>query len=156
VVVATIGVISDTHGLLRPEARRALGAVDFIVHAGDSEDPLVLEHLRTMASVTAVRGNCDLGRWADALPYDCLATIAGHIIYVVHDLGNLTVDPKAAGIAAVIFGHTHMPHNEVRDGVLFFNPGSAGPRRSGKPVTIGKIRFTPEGPAGEIVTLDGC
>jgi uncharacterized protein len=151
--VATIGVISDTHGLLRPEARLALASVDSIIHAGDSEDPLIFEYLRSIAKVVSVRGNCDRGRWADALPQDRIEEVEGHILYVVHDLANLTIDPKAAGVAAVIFGHTHTPHSEMRDGVLYFNPGSAGPRRCGKPITLGKIEVGPGKVRGEIITL---
>jgi putative phosphoesterase len=151
--VATIGVISDTHGLLRPEARAALASVDRIIHAGDIDDRRTLQWLSTMGEVIAVRGNCDRGSWASALPDHDLITVEGFSIYVVHDLARITVDPKAAGIAAVVCGHTHQPRNELQGGVLYFNPGSAGPYRCGRPVALGKLHIGPAGILGEIIML---
>ena len=144
-VVATLGVISDTHGLLRPEARAALAGVDRIIHAGDVDDRQTLRWLAMMGEVTAVRGNCDRGSWSSALPDHDLVTVEGFGIYVVHDLAQITVDPKAAGISVVVCGHTHQPRNEMVDGVLYFNPGSAGPGRYGRPVSLGKLHVGPGG-----------
>ena len=151
--MATIGVISDTHGLLRPEARSALASVDRIIHAGDVDDRRTLQWLSTLAEVTAVRGNCDRGSWASALPDHALITIEGTPIYVVHEIEHLTVDPKTQGIAVVISGHTHQPRKELLDGVLYLNPGSAGPRRFGRPVSMGKLHIGPGGVSGEIIIL---
>jgi uncharacterized protein len=154
-LVATLGVISDTHGLLRPEARAALASVDRIIHAGDVDDRRTLQWLATMGEVTVVRGNCDRGSWAGALPDHDLITVEGFGIYVVHDLQHMTIDPKAAGIAVVVCGHTHQPRSEMLDGVLYFNPGSAGPRRYGRPVSLGKLHIGPGGVSGEIIVLEG-
>ena len=155
-LVAILGVISDTHGLLRPEARAALASVDRIIHAGDIDDRRTLQWLSTIAEVTAVRGNCDRGAWASALPDHDLITVEGFTICVVHDLEHLTVDPRAEGISAVVCGHTHQPRKEVLDGVLYFNPGSAGPRRYGRPVSLGKLHVGPDGVSGEIIVLAGA
>jgi putative phosphoesterase len=152
-VVATLGVISDTHGLLRPEVRAAFASVDRIIHAGDIEDPQALQLLGGLAPVTAVRGNCDHGAWVCKLPDHETIMVEGFAIHVLHDLGNLTIDPKADGIAAVICGHTHRPQNQVRGGILYFNPGSAGPHRQGDPVSFGKLRVGPNGVTGEIILL---
>ena len=152
-LVATIGVISDTHGLLRPEARSALASVDRIIHAGDVDDRRTLQWLSTLAEVTAVRGNCDRGSWASALPDHALITIEGTTIYVVHEIEHLTVDPRTQGIAVVVSGHTHQPRKELLDGVLYLNPGSAGPRRFGRPVSMGKLHVGPDGVSGEIIIL---
>jgi putative phosphoesterase len=151
--VTTLGVISDTHGLLRPEARAYLKGVDRIVHAGDIDDAATLQWLVTFAPVTVVRGNCDRGAWATGLPEHELFEVEGRSIYVIHDLGCITLDPFAAGIAIVISGHSHIPKNETRDGVLYFNPGSAGPRRFGKPITLGRIVLDATGVTGQIITL---
>lgn len=151
--VATIGVISDTHGLLRPEARAALASVDRIIHAGDFDDRRTMQWLTTMAEVTAVRGNCDSGSWASALPDHALLTVEGVSIFVVHDLGHLTFDPRTQGISVVISGHTHQPRKELQDGVLYLNPGSAGPRRYGKPISLAKLHLGPDGVSGEIIML---
>jgi putative phosphoesterase len=151
--VATLGVISDTHGLLRPEARAQLASVSRIIHAGDIDDRRILQWLTALGQVSAVRGNCDRGSWASALPDHDIITVEGFSIYVIHDLAQITIDPKAAGIAAVVCGHSHQPRCEVRDGVLYFNPGSAGPRRFGRPVSLGKLHVGPGGVSGEIITL---
>src|SRR5437762_457484 len=122
---ATIGLISDTHGLLRPEAIRALEGSELIVHAGDVGDPGILEELRKLAPVIAVRGNIDKGAWALALP---LTAVADPDLYVLHDVQELDLDPAAAGFRAVISGHSHKPSRTERKGVVYINPGSAGPR----------------------------
>ena len=139
----TIGVISDTHGLLRPEALDALQGSDLILHAGDVGPREILDQLREIAPVVAVRGNVDTAIWATALPLADVVEAGGLRLYMLHDRAALDLDPKAAGFAAVIFGHSHRPGAELRDGVLFLNPGSAGPRRFTLPVTV--ARLTVEG-----------
>jgi putative phosphoesterase len=151
--VTTLGVISDTHGLLRPEARRILSDVDRIIHAGDIDDRAALQWLSALGSLTVVRGNCDRGAWAAGLREEETLQVEGHRIWVVHDLGSISIDPRVAGVDVVVSGHSHIPKNETRDGVLHFNPGSAGPRRFGKPITMGKLALTTEGIQGEIITL---
>ncbi len=131
-----IGVISDTHGLLRPEAAQALQGVEAIIHAGDVGTPEVLASLQRIAPVHAVRGNTDRGEWARALPLAEVVEIGGVQLYVLHELFGLELDPAAAGCAAVIFGHSHRPHQERKNGVLYLNPGSAGPRRFTLPVSL--------------------
>ena len=148
-----VGVISDTHGLLRPEALAAVAGTAYIIHAGDIEDGEALAVLRRLAPVIAVRGNCDRGPWARELPRETVVTIDGVHIAVVHDLGKLSLDAKAAGLAAVVSGHTHLPACELRDGVLYLNPGSAGPRRHGKPVSVGRLRIEAGGVRGELIGL---
>jgi putative phosphoesterase len=135
----TIGVISDTHGLLRPEALSLLGGVDRIVHAGDIGSPQILDRLRALAPVTAVRGNNDKGSWAEAIPETETIEVAGRVIHVLHDIALIDLDPGAAGISVVIAGHSHKPNIEQRDGVLFVNPGSIGPRRFRLPVAMAKL-----------------
>ena len=134
-----VGVISDTHGLVRPEALEALAGSQLIVHAGDVGGPEVLEALAKIAPVRAVRGNNDKGAWASRLPESDFVEVAGRTIYVIHDVKELDLDPAASGIAAVIAGHSHQPRNELVDGVLYFNPGSAGPRRFSLPISVGMI-----------------
>ena len=136
----TVGVVSDTHGLLRPEAVAALAGSDLIVHAGDVGNPEVLEELCAMAPTVAVRGNVDTGTWANALPMTAVAEAGELFLYVLHDLHALDLDPKAARFAAVISGHTHRPMAEMRDGVLYLNPGAAGPLRFSLPVAVARIR----------------
>jgi uncharacterized protein len=138
----TVGVISDTHGLLRPEAVAALAGVDRILHAGDAGTPAVLDALRAIAPTTAVRGNVDHGGWATALPMTEVVRLGTLDVYMLHDLGALDLDPVAAGFAAVITGHSHQPKAEWRRGVLYLNPGSAGPRRFTLPVTLSILRIT--------------
>jgi putative phosphoesterase len=135
-----VGVISDTHGLLRPQALNELRGVDFIVHAGDVGGPEILESLRALAPVTVVRGNVDHGRWADHLAESEVLQVGAVLIYVLHDHAKLDLDPLKAGFSAVICGHSHRPSLENRDGVLFLNPGGAGPRRFDLPVSLAKIR----------------
>ena len=135
----TIGVISDTHGLLRPEALDALQGSDLILHAGDVGPREILDQLREIAPVVAVRGNVDTAIWATALPLADVVEAGGLQLYMRHDRAALDLDPKAAGFAAVIFGHSHRPGAELRDGVLYLNPGSAGPRRFTLPVTVARL-----------------
>lgn len=149
-----IGVIADTHGLLRPEAIEALQGVELLLHAGDVDRPQVLEQLRDIAPLHAVRGNCDRGAWAQALPETDVVSVAGHDLYMIHDLGMLDLQPAAAGFAAVIYGHSHRPEIDERRGVLYLNPGSAGPRRFSLPVSVAHLHVHAGGVRAEIVTLD--
>jgi putative phosphoesterase len=148
-----IGVISDTHRLLRPEALTALRTVEHIIHAGDIGGPDVIDELRRIAPVTAIRGNVDGGAWAGKFPGTAAVELFGVAFYVIHDLKKLDLDPRAAGFAAVISGHSHAALQEVRKGVLYFNPGSAGPRRFLLPVTIGILNLDGSEVTGEIVQL---
>ena len=148
-----VGIISDTHGLLRPEAAAALRGSDHIIHAGDIGPPEILESLRKIAPVSAVRGNIDKAAWARTLPETEVVEIAGLSIYVLHDLASLNLNPKAAGFHAVISGHSHVPGQETRDGVLYFNPGSAGPRRFRLPVSLGKLRVSAGVVRAELIPL---
>jgi putative phosphoesterase len=134
-----VGVISDTHGLLRPEALDALAGVRHILHAGDIGDPAIVPRLARIAPVTAIRGNVDTQPWAQAFPPTETVTLAGRTIHVLHDLAGLALDPRAAGFALVVSGHTHRPAVETRGGVLHLNPGSAGPRRFRLPVTLATV-----------------
>jgi putative phosphoesterase len=140
-----IGLISDTHGLVRPEALAALRGSDHILHAGDIGSAAVLEALRAVAPVTAVRGNNDRGEWAAALPESEAVELGGVWLYLLHDLHGLDLDPAAAGFAAVITGHSHKPLVETRRGTLYINPGSAGPRRFKLPVAVARLRIEPGG-----------
>ncbi len=137
--MTTIGVISDTHGLLRPEALAALQGSNFIVHAGDIGDPAILDKLNEIAPVTAVRGNVDHGVWAEKIPQTNVLEVEGISIYVLHILDELDLKPEAAGFSAVFYGHSHVPKQEVKNGVLYFNPGSAGPKRFDLPVSLGRL-----------------
>ena len=148
-----IGVISDTHSLLRPEAIAALRGSDRVLHAGDVGDPGILDSLREIAPVSAVRGNVDRGPWAAALPETELVEVEGLSIYLIHDLGQLDLKPEAAGIRVVIYGHSHQPKIEEKNGVLFINPGSAGPRRLHLPVSLGRLVIEKGEVRGEIVNL---
>jgi putative phosphoesterase len=149
----TVGVISDTHGLLRPEALAALDGVEFIIHAGDIGDHQILTRLAAIAPVTAVRGNVDQETWARRIPVSNVLEVGETTIYVLHNLQELDLNPKAAGFAAVISGHTHQPKQEMREGVLYFNPGSAGPRRFKLPVTVGRLSVTGANLSLEIIEL---
>jgi uncharacterized protein len=148
-----IGVISDTHGLLRPEALAALEGSDRIIHAGDVGSPAVLTTLADLAPVTVVRGNNDRGAWAQAIAPTEVVDADGLLIYVIHDINELDLDPVAGGFRAVVFGHSHRPAQETRDGVLWFNPGSAGPRRFKLPIAVGRLIIDDGAVRGEIVTL---
>jgi uncharacterized protein len=136
-----IGVISDTHGLLRPQAVQALEGVELIIHAGDIGDPKILRALKRIAPVHAVRGNTDRGDWAANLPQSLVVEVGGVHLFILHELFCLDLDPAAAGLAAVIFGHSHAPHLERQNGVLFLNPGSAGPRRFTLPVSLALLKI---------------
>jgi putative phosphoesterase len=150
-----IGVISDTHGLLRPEAIAALHGVDRILHAGDVGDPEILVALAQIAPVTAVRGNVDTKAWAAGLSQTEIVEVDGVAIYMLHDLSQLDLKLEAAGIQAVVYGHSHQPKIDQKNGVLFFNPGSAGPRRFNKPTTIGKLTVKAGVVRAEIIDLAG-
>jgi uncharacterized protein len=148
-----VGLISDTHGLLRPEAVRALSGADHIIHAGDIGRPSILAELQIIAPVTAVRGNVDRDPWALRLPKTAVLQIARASIYVIHDIGELDLLPEAAGFAAVVFGHSHRPSLEQRRGVTFVNPGSAGPARFNLPISLARMPVTDGAVEIEFVTL---
>ena len=148
-----IGVISDTHGLVRPEAKGALQGVDLILHAGDIGKPQVLEELQTIALVVAVRGNNDKGQWAEAIPEQTILEIAGISIYMLHDLKELSLDPSEHGFKAVIAGHSHKPSIQETKGILFLNPGSAGPRRFKLPVSIAHLQVIGERAIAQLIEL---
>lgn len=148
-----IGVISDTHGLLRPEAIEALRGSRLIVHAGDVGKPEILTQLREIAPVVAVRGNVDHGPWAEALPVTEVVELDPVLLYVLHDLSELDLDPVAAGLRVVITGHTHQPRLRERGGVLHLNPGSAGPRRFKLPVTLARLWVSGMEVEAELVEL---
>ena len=153
-----IAVISDTHGLLRPAVVDALRGSPLILHAGDLGKASVLETLRTIAPVHAIRGNVDRGAWAASVPSTEQVEIAGHLIYLIHDRHDLDIDPgpQGAGIDVVISGHSHRPAHEVRDGITWLNPGSVGPRRFSLPISMAWLTFATAGepPAVEFVTFD--
>lgn len=148
-----VGVISDTHGLVRPEAVAELRGSQLIVHAGDIGRPEVLEELRKLAPVIAVRGNSDRGPWAETLPETEVIEAGGLYLYVLHDVNELDLDPAAAEFRAVISGHSHHPRVEERNGVMFLNPGSAGPRRFSLPVTLARLHIREGNLDAEIVEL---
>ena len=151
--VGRVGVISDTHGLLREEALAALARSDLIIHAGDIGNPEILECLRKLAPVAAVRGNIDQAAWAVALPETTVVEASARRIYVLHDIHQLDLDPAAAGFTIVISGHSHRPSQEQRAGVIYLNPGSAGPRRFHLPITLARIDLSAALPEVEIVDL---
>lgn len=148
-----IGIISDTHGLLRPEAARALKGSDLILHAGDIDEPEVLRSLIAIAPVAAVRGNCDRGPWADALPLAETLEFGGFLFHMLHDLSQLDLDPRTAGIHVIISGHSHIPVITRKNRILYLNPGSAGPRRFSLPVTLARITVQGRGLSPEIISL---
>jgi putative phosphoesterase len=148
-----LGVISDTHGLLRPQALKALGGVDHIIHAGDIGSPEILTQLEGIAPVTAVSGNMDWGGWTTKLRETEVVEVGGVSIYVLHDLDQLDLNPGAAGFDAVVSGHTHLPEIRRVDGVLFLNPGSAGPVRGSKPVAVAVVEVAGGALTPRIVTL---
>jgi uncharacterized protein len=148
-----IGVISDTHGLLRPEALEALRGVEHILHAGDVGEPSILDALGGLAPVTAVRGNIDVGGPCADLPETEVVTLRGHTFYMLHDRHALDLDPAAAGFAAVISGHSHRPLIEWRSGVLYLNPGSAGPRRFSLPISLSVVTIRGGVLEPELMTL---
>jgi putative phosphoesterase len=148
-----IGIISDTHGLLRPEALRALLGVQLIIHAGDVGAPEILTQLKGIAPVFAVRGNVDTQPWAQELPLSTVVQTRGFTFYVLHNLADLDLKPQAAGFDAVISGHTHQPEQRYDAGVLYLNPGSAGPRRFHLPVTLALLELSRKPWEAEIVPL---
>lgn len=149
-----IGLVSDTHGLLRPEVFPLLDGVDHIIHAGDVGGREILTRLQEVAPVTAVRGNTDGGAFGQSLPMTGVVEVEGYTLYVIHILEELDLDPAAAGIAAVIYGHTHRPQVEDRAGVLYVNPGSCGPRRFSLPVTVARMSLSDDGPEVRLIPLE--
>ncbi|HEX8353485.1 MAG TPA: metallophosphoesterase family protein [Pyrinomonadaceae bacterium] len=148
-----VGVISDTHGLVRPEALEALKGSELIIHAGDIGGPEVIEALRRVAPVAAVRGNNDRGGWAEAFPEYEVVEFGAASVYVLHDLKELNLSPEAAGFRVVVSGHSHRPLAEERRGVLYLNPGSAGPRRFKLPVTVARLKLNGGDADAEIISL---
>jgi uncharacterized protein len=148
-----VGLISDTHGLLRAEALAFLNGCDHIIHAGDIDCMSVLEELAKIAPVTAVRGNNDKGEWARKLPETELVQLETKLIYVIHDLSHIDIDPKAANVDVVVYGHSHKPYMEERDGVLYVNPGSAGRRRFKLPIALAELRITKRSIKSKIVEI---
>ena len=149
-----VGLISDTHGLLRPEAVAFLRGSDVIVHAGDIGDANILSELNAVAPVTAVRGNNDQGPWADAIAESQTLHVGDVSIYVLHDLAQLDLDPVAAGVRVVVSGHSHKPAVQTRNGVLYVNPGSAGPRRFSLPIAVAALEIAGRSVKANVVQLD--
>jgi putative phosphoesterase len=154
-IVLRIGVISDTHGLLRPEAEQHLAGVDHIIHAGDIGRPEVIGRLREIAPVIAIKGNVDKGRWAQLYPETETVRLGDHAIHILHDIHDLQFDPVSRGISVVISGHSHKPLIETRGGALYLNPGSAGPRRFNLPITLATLDLTTSGPRALLHRLVG-
>jgi len=148
-----LGVISDTHGLLRPQAIAALRGSDLIIHAGDVGNAVVLEGLGEIARTFAIRGNVDKGAWAARLPSTDIVEVGALMFYVLHNIAELDLDAPTAGFGAVVFGHSHRPSIETRDGVLYLNPGAAGPRRFNLPVTVARVTVSGQELRPEIVEL---
>ena len=154
--VLRIGVISDTHGLLRPEVKVPLAGVAHIVHAGDIGSPNVIAGLQRIAPVIAIRGNVDTGHWAEHYPETQTVTLGGRCIYVLHDIKTLQLDPVSSRVDVIVCGHSHRPRIETIRGVLYLNPGSAGPRRFNLPVTVATLDLTPSGLMPVIHHLGGA
>lgn len=155
--MSVIGVISDTHGLLRDEAIAALAGSDLIIHAGDVGGSEILTRLSEIAPVHAVRGNTDGGTFGATLPRTEMLEVGGAegcTVYVIHDIAQLDIDPEGAGVSVVIYGHSHQPLIEERDGVVFFNPGAAGHRRFSLPVTVGRLEVVDGTPRARIIDLE--
>jgi uncharacterized protein len=150
-----VGLISDTHGLLRPEVIAFLQGSDHIVHGGDVCDAGVLRTLQTIAPLTAVRGNNDRGSWASALRDSELVRLGEVFVYAIHDLAELDIEPRAAGVHVVVSGHSHRPCIERRDGVLYVNPGSAGPRRFSLPISAAELMLAGSSVSARIVEFEG-
>ncbi len=148
-----IGIISDTHGLLRPEAVEVLDGSDMIIHAGDIGDRHIINELEMIAPVAAVRGNMDSGGWAHNFKMGEVVDINGHLLYVVHDLGRLDLDPASANIKVIIYGHSHRPVIQEHKGILYINPGSAGPRRFNLPVSVAVLHIEGSKLRAEIIPL---
>jgi uncharacterized protein len=151
--MVVIGVISDTHGLLRPEAVELLRGSEHIIHAGDIGAPEIVGELEKIAPVTAIRGNVDTQAWAHRFAETEAVELAGVFVYVIHDANALDLNPKAAGFAVVISGHSHKPKQQVKDGVLYFNPGSAGPRRFKLPISVGRLVIADGKVSAEILEI---
>ena len=149
-----IGIISDTHGLLRPQVIEALRGVELIIHAGDIGNVEVLKTLETIAPVTAVRGNNDHGAWAEQIPLTNVVEHRSYSLYVLHELDHLDLDPAASEFSAVIFGHSHRPSVKKRQGVLYLNPGSAGPRRFTLPIAVARLHLTDTGLSPEMIEIE--
>jgi putative phosphoesterase len=149
-----VGVVSDTHGILRPGLIKAFEGVDLIIHAGDIDQPRVLEWLKEMAPVIAVRGNMDRGKWADTLPVTEIVEIGEVLLYMLHNIYMIDLDPSEAGFHAVISGHTHQPAVDKKDGVLFLNPGSAGPPRWDYPISAALLHIRGTGMEAQIVNIE--
>ncbi|MCK1718157.1 metallophosphoesterase family protein [Bradyrhizobium sp. 141] len=147
----TIGVISDTHGLLRPEVERCFAGVSHIIHAGDIGAPEVVEALRRIAPVTAIRGNVDRGAWTKSYPDTQTLRLGGHCFYILHDLNDLTVIPADLGIDIVVSGHSHRVQISTKEGVLYLNPGSAGRRRFKLPITLATLELDKDGPLRPVI-----
>ncbi|HTY67230.1 MAG TPA: metallophosphoesterase family protein [Alphaproteobacteria bacterium] len=152
--MARVGLISDTHSLLRPEAVAFLRGSDVIVHAGDIGDDTILRELNALAPVTAVRGNNDDGAWANAIADSQVLQVGGISIYVIHDLAELDLDPVASGFQVVVSGHSHKPAVQTRHGVLYVNPGSAGPRRFRLPIAVAELEIASGSVTANVVELD--
>lgn len=153
--ILRVGLISDTHGLLRPQASAFLRGCDHIIHGGDIGSPEILRELSAIAPLTAVRGNNDKGSWADALLETEFIRFGDTLVYVLHDLALLDIEPRAAGVDVVVSGHSHRPRIEERGGVLYINPGSAGPRRFKLPIAVAEIVVGGASITSRIVELDG-
>jgi putative phosphoesterase len=148
-----VGLISDTHGLLRPEARAFLVGCDYIIHGGDVGEPKILDELAFLAPLIAVRGNNDTGPWAVRLRETELIRVGNVFIYVIHDLAELDIEPGAAGVRVVVSGHSHQPKIEERGGILYVNPGSCGPRRFKLPISVGEITVSGSAVEARLVDL---
>lgn len=149
-----VGVISDTHGLLRPQATAALAGCDYLVHGGDIGNAAILDELVVMAPLTVVRGNNDRAGWACAVPATARLAVGSVIIYAIHDIASLPLDPAAEGIAVVVYGHSHKPKMETKNGVLYINPGSAGRRRFSLPVSVAELLIDGTSVSARIIELD--
>lgn len=152
-IMTIIGLISDTHGLLRPQALDALRGSDAILHAGDIGDPAILDRLAEIAPVTAVRGNNDMAEWARRIPETADLTVGGVTCHILHDLGLLDIDPVAASVQVVMSGHSHRPLAKRENGVLYINPGSAGPRRFTLPIAVGRLHVRQRDVEAELIEL---
>lgn len=150
-----VGLISDTHGMLRPDARAFLMGCDYIVHGGDVGGADILDDLAAIAPLTAVRGNNDTAPWAARLPVTELIRVGNVFIYVIHNLAELDIDPGAAGVRVVVSGHSHQPRVEERAGILYVNPGSSGPRRFKLPISVGEVIVSGDAVKARIVDLSG-
>lgn len=153
-VTTSVGVISDTHGMVRSEAIEALAGSDLIIHAGDVGDPRALDQLRELAPTFAVRGNIDRAPWAMELPLNEVVEVGPHLFYVLHEIEHLDLDPVAAEIAVVISGHSHQPQAEQRGDVLYLNPGSAGPRRFKLPIALARVEATDDRISSRFIELE--